>query len=119
MHCITQTLMPPKPKAVSNKKNGTPKRTLRKPNKSDSMEDNSNASSGIEATQNLDISGKLDRMMSMMDVLARKVAGLEITNNPGTATAAPPAPIPITSPAAAAPHSSSSHPIEIEETVCR
>ena len=79
---------------MSNKKKGAPKRTLRKPNKVDSVEDNTNASNGIEATHNSDISGKLDRMMSMMDMLAKKVAVLEVTNNPGTATAALPAPYP-------------------------
>ena len=42
-------------------------------------------------TQNSDISGKLDRMMRMMDVLGKKVAVLEVTNNPGSATASSPA----------------------------
>ena len=52
------------------------------------MEDNTNALNGIEATQNSDISGELDRMMNMVDVLAKKVSVLELSNNPGTATAA-------------------------------
>ena len=83
------------------------------------MEDNSNVLNGIEPTQNLDISGKLDRMMNMMDVLAKKVSVLELSNNPGTAAAVPPVPLPVTSPAAAAPRAGSSHPIEIEERVRR
>ena len=80
--------MPPKPKTASNKKRGANKRTSSKPHKDDAMEDNTNALNGIEATQNSDISGKLDRMMNIMDVLAKKVLVLELNNIPGTATAA-------------------------------
>ena len=54
----------------------------------------------------------------MMDELAKKASVLELSNNPDTATAAQPAPLPITLLAAAA-HSSLSRPIEIEETVLR
>ena len=54
----------------------------------------------------------------MMDVLVKKVSVLELSNNPGTATAARPVPLPVTSPAAAL-RSGSYRPVEIEKTVRR